>query len=159
MINVVVLAGNVVSDPESRSTSTGKTVATFRLAINNPINDKDTVFIDVDVWEKQAEFVINYVKKGGAVSVTGRLKQDSWEKDGEKRSKILVVAERVGFVGSKKKDEDSSEQDGPAPAQPQRAQKTVQSAPPPKPAAKQSWQKPKPVPRQQDESNDEEIPI
>jgi single-strand DNA-binding protein len=112
MINVVVLAGNVVADPESRSTNSGKSIATFRLAINNTSNDKDTVFIDVDTWEKQADFVSQYVKKGSSVSVTGRLKQDSWEKDGKKFSKILVVAERVNFVGGKKKEgtEDASQE-------------------------------------------------
>jgi len=113
MINSIVLAGNVVADPESRSTQTGKAIATFRLAVNNPINDKDVVYIDVDTWEKQADFVTTYVKKGSAVSVVGRLKQDSWEKDGKKQSKTLVVADRVNFVGGKKKDtaQDSEEQD------------------------------------------------
>lgn len=107
MINSIVLAGNVVGDPESRSTTTGKAIATFRLAVNNPLNDKDTLFIDVDTWEKQAEFVTKYVKKGSLVSVVGRLKQDSWEKDGKRVYKILAVADKVHFIGSKKKDSDS----------------------------------------------------
>lgn len=117
MINSVVLAGNVVADPESRNTNSGKAVASFRLAINNPINDKDVVYIDVDTWEKQAEFVGNYVKKGSSVSVIGRLKQDSWEKDGKKFSKILVVAERVNFLGGKKKDAEATSDEQAAPAQ------------------------------------------
>jgi len=122
MINVVVLAGNVVADPESRSTNTGKSIATFRLAVNNPLNDKDTLFVDVDVWEKQADFVSQYVKKGSSVSVTGRLKQDSWEKEGKKFSKILVVAERVNFVGGKKKDAEAGEEADPSAQQaPKRA--------------------------------------
>ena len=115
MINSVVLAGNVVADPMARSTSTGKNIASFRLAVKNPINDKDTVFIDVDVWEKQAEFVTTHVKKGSSVSVIGRLKQDSWEKDGEKKTKILVVADRVNFIGGKKKDGADAEDGPPAP--------------------------------------------
>lgn len=127
MINSVVLAGNVVADPESRSTSTGKTVATFRLAINNPLNDKDVVYIDVDTWEKQADFVVNYVKKGSAVSVIGRLKQDSWEKDGKKNSKILAIADRVNFIGGKKKSADGDEE---APAkQPQPSKAPTKNAP------------------------------
>lgn len=154
MINTVVLAGNVVSDPEARSTSTGKAIATIRLAINNPINDKDTVYIDVDAWEKQAEFVTNYVKKGSAVAVTGRLKQDTWEKNGEKRSKILVVAERVSFIGSKRKEDgEGGEEPRPA-ARPTANTNKFASAP-----AKPTYQKAKPAPRQQEESNDEEIPI
>ena len=122
MINSIVLAGNVVADPESRTTQTGKTVAGFRLAVNNPINDKDVLYIDVDAWEKQAEFVMNYVKKGSGVSVVGRLKQDTWEKDGKKQSKIVAVAERVGFLGGKKKDAD---------------QDSGEEAPQQRPAAKQ----------------------
>ena len=120
MINSVVLAGNVVADPESRSTNSGKAIASFRLAINNPLSDKDVVFIDVDTWEKQAEFVSKHVKKGSLVSVIGRLKQDSWEKEGKKFSKILVVAERVNFIGGKKKDAEAAtdeQQEPPAPAQ------------------------------------------
>lgn len=127
MINSVVLAGNVVADPESRNTNSGKAVASFRLAINNPINDKDVVYIDVDTWEKQAEFVSNYVKKGSSVSVVGRLKQDSWEKEGKKFSKILVVAERVNFLGGKKKDAETVD-DERAPASPQTAKSNAKPA-------------------------------
>ena len=149
MINSIVLAGNVVADPESRSTQTGKAIATFRLAVNNPINDKEVVYIDVDTWEKQADFVTSYVKKGSAVSVVGRLKQDSWEKDGKKQSKILVVADRVNFVGGKKKDaaqEADGEQGAPQPAAPKQAAKTFS-----KPAPAYSKAAPKPAPLEDDE--------
>jgi len=150
MINSIVLAGNVVADPESRSTQTGKAIATFRLAVNNPINDKDVVYIDVDTWEKQADFVTNYVKKGSAVSVVGRLKQDSWEKDGKKQSKILVVADRVNFVGGKKKDaaqEVEGEQEAPQRAAPKQAAAKTLS----KPAPAYSKAAPKPAPLEDDE--------
>lgn len=147
MINSVVLAGNVVADPESRNTNSGKTVATFRLAVNNPISEKDVVYIDVDTWEKQAEFVGNYVKKGSAVSVIGRLKQDSWEKDGKKMSKILVVAERVNFLGGKKKDAETSGDEAESPAPAPRASK---------PATKTFA---KPAPKQSAQQEDDEIPI
>ena len=150
MINSIVLAGNVVADPESRSTQTGKAIATFRLAVNNPINDKDVVYIDVDTWEKQADFVTNYVKKGSAVSVVGRLKQDSWEKVGKKQSKILVVADRVNFVGGKKKDaaqEVEGEQEAPQRAAPKQAAAKTLS----KPAPAYSKAAPKPAPLEDDE--------
>jgi single-strand DNA-binding protein len=146
MINSVVLAGNVVADPMARSTSTGKSIASFRLAVNNPINDKDTVFIDVDVWEKQAEFVTTHVKKGSSVSVIGRLKQDSWEKDGEKKTKILVVADRVNFVGGKKKDGAETED---APPAPRAAARPAAKAP-----TKAAPAKPAPV-----EADEDEVPI
>ena len=104
MLNVITLVGNVVADPTSRSTNTGKTVATVRLAVNNPLNDKEVLFINVDTWEKQADFVTKFVKKGSMVSAVGRLRQDEWEKDGVKRTAYSVVAERVNFIGSKKKE-------------------------------------------------------
>ena len=104
MLNVITLVGNVVADPTSRATNTGKNVATVRLAVNNPLNDKEVLFINVDTWEKQADFVTKFVKKGSMVSAVGRLRQDEWEKDGVKRTAYSVVAERVNFIGSKKKE-------------------------------------------------------
>ena len=98
------MVGNVVADPTNKNTATGKSVSTLRLAVNNPMNDKDVLFINVDTWEKQAEFVSKFVKKGSMVSVVGRLKQDEWEKDGVKRTSYAIVADRVNFVGGKKKD-------------------------------------------------------
>ena len=104
MLNVITMVGNVVADPTNKNTATGKSVSTLRLAVNNPMNDKDVLFINVDTWEKQAEFVSKFVKKGSMVSVVGRLKQDEWEKDGVKRTSYAIVADRVNFVGGKKKD-------------------------------------------------------
>jgi single-strand DNA-binding protein len=141
MINNVVLAGNTTEDPEVRSTTTGKKVASFRLAVNNPLNDKETLFIKVETWDKQAEFVGNYVKKGSSVSVIGRLKLESWEKDGRKNSAISVVADRVNFVGGKKKDASASEEEAPAPAT--------------KSAGKQAYKSAAKAPAQQD---DDEVP-
>lgn len=105
MLNVVTMVGNVVADPSNRNTTTGKSVSTLRLAVNNPLNDKEVLFINVDTWEKQAEFVSKFVKKGSMVSVVGRLKQDDWEKDGVKRTSYAIVAERVNFIGGKKKED------------------------------------------------------
>lgn len=108
MINNIVLAGNVVKDPNSRTIPSGKNVSTIRLAVNNPLNDKEVLFIDIETWDKQQEFVSKFVKKGSSVSVIGRLKLDEWTKDGNKQSKYFVVADRVNFIGSKKKDADST---------------------------------------------------
>jgi len=110
-MNNISLVGNVVKDPSTRSTPSGKNVATLRLAVNNPLNDKEVLFIDVDSWEKQAEFVGKHVKKGSLVSVVGRLKMDEWVKDGAKQSKYLVVADRINFVGSKKKEDGAASSD------------------------------------------------
>jgi single-strand DNA-binding protein len=111
MINNIVLAGNVVKDPQSRSTPSGKNVSTVRLAVNNPLNDKEVLFIDVEAWGQQQEFVSKFVKKGSSVSVIGRLKLDEWMKENVKQSKYFVVAERINFLGGKKKDDAASPSD------------------------------------------------
>jgi single-strand DNA-binding protein len=111
MINNIVLGGNVVKDPSTRSTPSGKNVSTLRLAVNNPLNDKEVLFIDVETWDKQAEFVGKHVKKGSSVSVIGRLRLDEWVKDGNKQSKYLVIADRVNFLGGGKKKEDGASND------------------------------------------------
>lgn len=149
MINVVALAGNAVGDPTVRSTNSGKKVATFRLAVNNPLSEKEVLFIDVDTWEKQADFVEKYVKKGSLISVVGRLKQDTWEKDGQKRSSISVITERLNFVNSGKK-KDTGESDDVA----------DENAPAPRPTAK-SATKPayKAATKPAAQQEDDDIPI
>ena len=109
MLNVIILAGNAVADPVVRTTGTGKNIATVRLAVNNPINDEEVLYIDVDAWEKQAEFVQKYVKKGNSLSVVGRLKSREYTaNDGTKRIAFSVVCERINFMGSKKKGDNTS---------------------------------------------------
>jgi single-strand DNA-binding protein len=104
MLNVIILAGNAVADPVTRTTQTGKNITTVRLAVNNPLNDEEVLYIDVDTWEKQSEFVSKYVKKGNSLSVVGRLKSREYTgSDGVKRTAFSIVCERVNFIGSKKK--------------------------------------------------------
>jgi single-strand DNA-binding protein len=108
MLNVIILAGNAVADPVTRTTQTGKNISTVRLAVNNPLNDEEVLYIDVDTWDKQSEFVSKYVKKGNSLSVVGRLKSREYTgNDGVKRTAFSVVCERVNFIGSKKKKEDT----------------------------------------------------
>ncbi len=102
-MNLVVLAGNLTHDPELRHTNGGTAVTELRMAANRRFKKKDntigsdTVFVDVEVWGKQAESCCEWLKKGSPVLVEGRLKLDTWEKDGQRRSKLLVVGERVQF--------------------------------------------------------------
>jgi single-strand DNA-binding protein len=106
MVNTIVLAGNVVADPEVRNTATGKVVATVRLAVNNPMNDSEVLYINVDAWDKQAEFVQKFVKKGNSLTTCGRLKQQEWTgKDNVKRTTYSVVADKINFIGGKKKED------------------------------------------------------
>lgn len=104
MLNVIILAGNAVADPVTRTTQTGKNITTVRLAVNNPLNEEEVLYIDVDTWEKQSDFVSKYVKKGNSLSVVGRLKSREYTgSDNIKRTAFSVVCERINFIGSKKK--------------------------------------------------------
>ena len=112
MLNVIILAGNAVADPVTRTTQTGKNITTVRLAVNNPLNDEEVLYIDVDTWDKQSEFVSKYVKKGNSLSVVGRLKSREYTgSDGVKRTAFSIVCERVNFIGSKKKSDAAPTED------------------------------------------------
>ena len=108
MFSKVILIGRLTKDPELRYTPKGTPVASFSLAINyrykqNDERKDETTFIDIVVFGKPAEFCGQYLNKGSAVIVDGRLQQRRWESDGQQRSKIEVVAQSVNFLpGSKK---------------------------------------------------------
>jgi single-strand DNA-binding protein len=112
-LNKVLLIGNLTRDPELRYIPSGTAVAKFGLAVNRDYVDKasgekkeNTCFVDVTVWGKQAEICNQYLSKGRPVFVEGRLEFSTWEtKDGDKRSKIEVVGERVQFLGGRGRDE------------------------------------------------------
>ena len=100
MINRTILFGNLVADPEVRYTKTGKCIANFRIAYNESSSkDQETLYMSVDVWDKQGETCGKVLKKGSGVIVEGRLKADSYtDKEGKKVTKIVIVADRVNFV-------------------------------------------------------------
>lgn len=97
-VNQVFLLGRLTKDVELRSTTTGKSVASFSLAVDK--GSEDTNFFDVTAWEKLADLLDKYVGKGSKVLVQGSLEQQTWEKDGNKRSKVIVVARDVTFLDS-----------------------------------------------------------
>jgi single-strand DNA-binding protein len=103
--NKVVLMGNLTRDPELRSTPSGQQVASFSLAINrswkNASGEQQEAvdYIDCNAWGKPAEIITQYMHKGSAILISGRLQQRSWEQEGQKRSKVEVVVEDFNFVG------------------------------------------------------------
>jgi single-strand DNA-binding protein len=99
-INQVILMGRLTRDPEVRTTSTGKTITSFSLAVDRGGQDDATDFFDVTAWEKLGELVSQYLSKGRRCLVQGRLRQDSWDdkETGKKRSKVEVVATDVTFL-------------------------------------------------------------
>jgi single-strand DNA-binding protein len=100
--NNVTLVGNITRDPELRFTQGGRAVAQFGLAVNRryQVNNEwqeQTSFFDVVAWAQLGENAASSLNKGARVIVTGRLEQRSWEtQDGEKRSKIEVIADEIG---------------------------------------------------------------
>ena len=99
-INQVILMGRLTRDPEVRTTSTGKTITSFSIAVDRGGQDDQADFFDVTAWEKLGELVSQYLSKGRRCLVQGRLRQDSWDdkETGKKRSKVEVVATDVTFL-------------------------------------------------------------
>jgi len=103
--NRVILAGNLVRDPETRFLPSGLAVTSFGLAVNHRYKSNNEVkeevsFFDVVVFGKLGENCAEYLSKGRPVLVEGRLRQRRWEADGVKRSKIEIVADNVQFLGA-----------------------------------------------------------
>ena len=102
--NHITIVGNLTRDPELRFTPSGQATATFGVAVNRRWQNRQTneweeavSFFDVTAWQQLAENVAESVQKGTRIIVTGRLDQRSWEtQDGEKRSKIEIVADEIG---------------------------------------------------------------
>lgn len=112
-INRVVIAGRLTRDPEIKETPNGKVVCNASIAVGMlPQNGQDkTSFVDLTVWGKAAETLAQYQRKGGQILIDGHLEQQTWtDKDGGKRSKILIVADRVQFIGGKRPEAEPQEQ-------------------------------------------------
>ena len=107
--NKVILAGNLTRDPELRYTPKGTAIASFGLAINRKWKSEtgeakeEVTFVDVEAWDRQAEVVAQYFKKGRPILVEGRLKLDQWEDKNthQKQSKLKVRLESFSFIDTK----------------------------------------------------------
>jgi single-strand DNA-binding protein len=103
----VILVGNVTRDIELKYTGGGTAVTDLGLAVNDRRKSAsgewvdETTFIDVTLWGRTAEVASEYLSKGSPVLVEGRLKLDTWETDGQKRSKLRVVGERMQMLGAR----------------------------------------------------------
>lgn len=105
-MNKVVLIGRLTKDPELRYTQGGTAVANFTLAVNrrfaNQSGEREADFINCVAWQKTAEFVANYFKKGQQMAMEGRIQVSVYDgNDGQKRWKTEIIAEQIEFVGSK----------------------------------------------------------
>lgn len=109
MLNVVVLTGRLVADPELKTTQSGNSVCTFRVAVDRSYapqgEERKADFITVTAWRKTAEFVSKYFQKGSMISVQGRLETRQYQdKNGNNRTATEVLAAEVGFCGPKAAD-------------------------------------------------------
>ena len=107
-INQVTLVGHAGTDPEVRTTPKGDTVTTLRLATNHGVQREGvwvqhTDWHDIELWGRQAETAARFVRKGSVVGIEGGLRVDTWtDKDGQRRRKVFVRANRLHLVGRPK---------------------------------------------------------
>lgn len=106
-LNKVMIIGNLTQDPDCRHTPSGKQIVTLRLATNRDTTDqqgnkqKETTFLDVTCYGKTGELAAQYLAKGRSVFIEGRLQMQQWQdkQTGNQRSKIIIVAENLQFLG------------------------------------------------------------
>jgi single-strand DNA-binding protein len=110
MVNRVVLVGRLTKDPMLRKTQTGKSVLSFTVAVNRRFSQEDQAdFVNCVAWEKTAEFLNNYARKGSLVSVEGRIQSRSYDdKDGRRVYVQEVVSENVQLLESRSVSESRS---------------------------------------------------
>jgi single-strand DNA-binding protein len=104
-LNKVILIGNLGADPEMRYTASGTAVAKFRIATTEKFTDKDgnrqerTEWHRVVAWRKLAEICGQYLAKGKQVYIEGKIRNDTWEKDGVKQFSYEIVADNMVMLG------------------------------------------------------------
>jgi len=104
-LNKVMLIGNLTKDAELRYIPSGQPVLEFRLAVSRRYRTQagedreESLFIDVSLWGRRGEAVSRFLTRGTPLFVEGRLKMDEWERDGQRRSKMTVVAQNIEFLG------------------------------------------------------------
>jgi single-strand DNA-binding protein len=106
MLNVVAIIGRMVKDPELKTTNSGKSVCSFRIANDSGYKDasgqSQTNWLDVTAWGKTAEFVCKYFPKGALIAIDGRLQTRQYQdKNGQNHTAVEIVAQNVSFCGSK----------------------------------------------------------
>ena len=144
-LNIVAISGNLTRDPELRTTPGGTSILNFGVAVNDRRQNPQTGewedypnFVDVTIFGKRGSALAQYLHKGVKVSIEGKLRYSSWEKDGQRRSKLEVIAEEIEFMSQR---QDAAPQ---APALPPQAYRQPPHAPAPVPqwTAQQAYQQP-----------------
>lgn len=111
--NQVILAGHITADVECKKSTTGKSVASFTVAVNRIIGNNEVDFINCVAWEKQAEIISSNFKKGSSIMVVGALQVRTWnDNNGNKRYATEVIVNQVKFVDSRSTNENAPQSTG-----------------------------------------------
>lgn len=120
MLNACILMGRLTADPELRTTQSGKSVASFSMAVERDFQqdgERKADFIDVVAWRGTAEFICKYFRKGRMIAIQGRIQTRTYtDKDENKRKAVEVVADKVSFTGEKTAAQEPSRIEGYEPA-------------------------------------------
>lgn len=111
-LNITHIQGRLTKNPELKQTKTGKKVCSFTVAVDKRGKDAGTNFLDCVAWEGRGETISKFFKKGSSILITGRLDQQTWEQEGMKRSKIVILVDDFNFLGSKIGEATPSEEAG-----------------------------------------------
>lgn len=107
-INRVVITGNLTRDALLRQTQAGNPVLTFGVAVNDPVRKPDGSwgerpnFVECAMFGSRAQSLSDWLRKGTKVAIEGKLRWQSWEKDGEQRSSLSVIADNLEFMGARR---------------------------------------------------------
>ena len=112
MLNRIEIMGNLVADPELKTTGGGINVCSFRIACErdfvSSVGQRETDFVDCVAWRERAEFVSKYFSKGMPILVSGRLQMRKWEdRDGNKRTTAEIQADNLYFAGGERRSSQS----------------------------------------------------
>lgn len=134
MLNRVILMGRLVADPELKTTATGLSVTSFRIAVERSYvkagEERKADFFDIVCWRNSAEFVCRYFRKGSMIAVDGQLQSRTYQaKDGSNRYVTEVVANSVSFTGEKQNQNNNVYQQPPAQIPQQPSQSGTKSQP------------------------------
>lgn len=127
-INNVSLTGRLTRDPELRVTAGGTQLLSFTLAFNTSVRNRQTGewdergnFIDCTMFGKRAEALLNFLAKGQKVAIAGKLRYATWDKDGQRHSKLDLIVDEIDFMAQRQE----ASQPTPAPAAPQASMSPV----------------------------------
>lgn len=108
-MNLVAIVGNLTRDPELKYTSNQTAVCQVGVAVNERTKQgKKAHFFDVTLWGKTAELAGEYLHKGDRVGISGRLNHETWESDGQRRSKVSIVADKLDFLSAPREDQETA---------------------------------------------------